>query len=85
MNFLRKRRLSAAAERRLLSVLARCEQEVVNTHVQNALDVIEAVVEEMSPARAVELYLDELDVDDPERTIVAQRVLSGLRESDRSL
>jgi hypothetical protein len=80
MRFLRRRRLSATAERRLLTVLARCEQEVVNTHVQNALDVIEAVGEEMTPARAVDLYLDELDVDEPEATMVATRVLSTLRE-----
>ena len=80
MRFLRKRRLSAAAERRLLTVLARCEQEVVNTHVQNALDVIEAVGEELTAARALDLYLDELDIDDPEATIVASRVLSTLRE-----
>ena len=80
MRFLRKKRLSGAAERRLLIVLARSEQEIIDTHVHNALDVVEAVAGEMAPARAVELYLDELDVDEPEATIIAQRVLSKLRE-----
>lgn len=76
----RMRGLSPAAERRLLIALARAEEEVVRTHVQNALDVLEAVGGDMSMARALELYLDELDVDEPHATIIAQRVLSRLEE-----
>ena len=34
----------------------------------------------LSLARALELYLDELDVDEPQATIIAQRVLSRLEE-----
>jgi len=75
-----RRRLSEAADRRLLIALARAEEEIVRTHVQNALDVIDAVAGEMSMGRALELYLDELDLDEPHATIVAQRVLARLEE-----
>jgi hypothetical protein len=81
--WLRKRkRLSSGAERRLMIALARAEEEVVRTHVQNALDVLEAVGSDMSPGRALELYLDELDVDEPHATIIAQRVRARLEEDE---
>lgn len=75
-----RRRLSEAAHRRLMIALARSEEEIVRTHVQNALDVIDAVADEMTMGRALELYLDELDLDEPQSTIVAQRVLARLEE-----
>ncbi|CAN5666874.1 hypothetical protein BH23GEM9_BH23GEM9_31530 [soil metagenome] len=83
LGWLRKRRrLSGASERRLMIALARAEEEVVRTHVQNALDVLDAVAREMPPGRALELYLDELDVEEPQATIIAQRVRARLEEDD---
>jgi hypothetical protein len=76
----KRRRLSSAAERRLMIALARAEEEVVRTHVQNALDVLDAVATDMSPGRALELYLDELEVEEPHATIVAQRVRARLED-----
>jgi hypothetical protein len=76
----RRRRLSAAAERRLLIALARAEEDLVRTHVQSALDVIDAVSGEMKIGRALELYLDEMDIDEPQSTIIAQRVLARLED-----
>lgn len=78
----KRRRLSAAAERRLMIALARAEEEVIRTHAQNALDVMDSVAGEMSPGRALQLYLDELEVDEPEATIVAKRVKARLDEDD---
>lgn len=78
----RLRGMSPAAERRLLIALARAEEEIVRTHVQNALDVIGAVSADMSLPRALEIYLDELDVDEPQATIIAQRVLAKLEEDE---
>jgi hypothetical protein len=75
-----RRRLSATAERRLMMTLARAEEELLRTHVQNALDVLEAVAGELSPKRALEIYLEEVDVDEPQRTIVARRVRARLEE-----
>jgi hypothetical protein len=76
----RRRRLSAVGRRRLMVALARAEEQLVQTHVQNALDVMDAVADELSPGRALELYLDEAEVDDPHATIVAQRVKARLEE-----
>jgi hypothetical protein len=76
----RRRRLSAASRRRLMVALARAEEQLVQAHVQNALDVMDAVADELSPGRALELYLDEAEVDDPHATIVAQRVKARLEE-----
>jgi hypothetical protein len=76
----RRRRVSGAAERRLMIALARAEEELVRTHVQNALDVLEAVAPDVSAGRALELYLDELDVDEPHATIIAQRVRARLED-----
>ncbi|MEX0907322.1 MAG: hypothetical protein WD054_03245 [Gemmatimonadota bacterium] len=78
--WLKRRRLSPRAERRLMIALARSEEELVRTHVQNALDVITAVAGEMRTNRALELYLDELELDEPQSTIVGQRVLARLDE-----
>lgn len=60
--------------------LARAEEEVVRTHVQNALDVMESVAGELSPGRALKVYLDELEVEEPQATIVVQRVRARLEE-----
>lgn len=80
LKWLRRRSLSAAAERRLLIALARAEEEVVRTHVHNVIDIIDDMGGEVTIGRALELYLDELDVEEPHATIVAQRVLSRLEE-----
>jgi hypothetical protein len=83
LGWLRKRRrLSAAAERRLMVALARAEEQMVRAHVQNALAVMDAVAGELPPGRALELYLDELEVDEPHATIIAQRVRARLEEGD---
>jgi hypothetical protein len=74
----KRRRLSGASGRRLMVVMARAEEELIRTHVQNALDVLDAVAEDMSAGRALELYLEEMDVDEPQATIIAKRVRSRL-------
>jgi hypothetical protein len=80
LKWLRRRRLSEAGERRLLIALARAEEELVRTHVQNVLEVLDAVADEMPVGHAVELYLNEMQLEDPRSTIIAQRVLSRLEE-----
>lgn len=83
LKWLKRRSLGPAAERRLLIALARAEEEVVRTHVQNVIDVIGDMDGQVTIGRALELYLDELDVDEPHATIVAQRVLARL-EGDQA-
>jgi len=76
----KRRRLGGAAERRLMVALAKSEERIIRAHVQNALNVMEAVAGEMKPGRALQLYLNELEVDEPQATIIARRVRARLEE-----
>lgn len=76
--WLRRRRVSRSVRRRLLIALARAEEELVETHVQNALDVIDAAGEEIPLDRALEIYLEALDPGEPRAGIVERRVLARL-------
>ena len=78
LDFFKRRKLSDGGEKRLVVALARAEETIIEAHVECALDVIEAVGEEMPIDRVLELYLDALE-DNPQRAeIVARRVLSRL-------
>lgn len=74
--WMRRRRLSDAGRRRLLIALARAEENLVETHVRNVLRVHEAVGEEMTLDRTLELYLEALEPGEPHASIVARRVLA---------
>ncbi len=74
----RRRRLSEAGRRRLMIGLARAEEELVETHVQNALDLFDAIGDEIPLDRALEIYLDSMEVTDPRAAIVARRVMARL-------
>jgi hypothetical protein len=58
--------------------LAKSEEELVETHVRNALDLFEAVGEELALDDALELYLDSMDVAEPRASIVGRRVMARL-------
>ena len=76
--FFRRRKLSGAGEKKLVVALARAEETIIEAHVECALEVIEALGEEMPIDRVLELYLDSLE-DNPRRAeIIARRVLSRL-------
>lgn len=83
LGWLRRRRLSETGRRRLVIALARAEEELVETHVRNALDVFEAIGEELPLDRALEIYLDAVDVVEPRAAIVARRVLARLEAGGR--
>lgn len=76
--FLRRRRLSHEAQQRLAIALARAEKVIVDAHVANALDVIEAVGDELPIDRALEVYLEALEENPQRAEIIARRVLSRL-------
>jgi len=68
--------------RRLLFALARAEEELIETHVRNALDVVDAVGDSLTVGRALELYLEALEPEEPRATIVAKRVLARLEREN---
>ena len=78
LDFFKRRKLGDEGEKRLVVALARAEESIVEAHVENALDVIEAMGDALPLDRVLELYLEAL-VDNPRRAeIIARRVLSRL-------
>lgn len=77
-DFFRRRKLSEEGQKRLVVALARAEETIVETHVENALDVIEAVADELPLERVLEVYLEALEANPQRAEIIARRVLSKL-------
>lgn len=80
--WLTRKKISNRAKRRLMIALARAEEEIIETHVSNALAVMDALDEELSFGHALELYLEAMDPGEPRSTIIAKRVLARLEEED---
>lgn len=76
LEWLRRRRLSAEAKRKLLIVAARSEEAVIETHVANVLDMLEILGEEVDVDRALELYSEMLPMDEHVAATVANRVIA---------
>jgi len=62
----------------LVIALARAEEDLIEVHVRNALDLFDAIGEEVPFDRALEVYLDAMDVAEPRASIVARRVMARL-------
>jgi hypothetical protein len=77
-DFFRRRRMSDEGQKRLVLALARAEETIIDTHVDNALDVIEAVGDELPLDRVLEVYLEALEANPQRAEIIARRVLSKL-------
>ena len=77
-DFFKRRKLSEEGEKRLVVSLARAEEAIIEAHVECALDVIEAVGDELPIDRVLEVYLEALEENPQRAEIVARRVLSRL-------
>src|SRR5688500_17354673 len=55
-NWLRRRRLSAGARKRMLLIAARAEDAIVETHVANIIDLLVNLGDEVDLDWGVELY-----------------------------
>jgi hypothetical protein len=75
-DWLRRRRLSAEAKRKLLIVAARSEEALVETHVENVLDLVRALGGEVDVDRALDLYAELLPMDEHQLSMVTNRVLA---------
>lgn len=78
LDFFRRKRLSEEGQKRLVVALARAEETIIQAHVDNALDVIEAVSDELPLERVLEVYLEALESNPQRAEIIARRVLSRL-------
>lgn len=77
-DFLRRKKISDEGQKRLVLALARAEETIIDTHVDSALDVIEAVGDELPLDRVLEVYLEALEANPQRAEIIARRVLSKL-------
>lgn len=75
-DWLRRRRLSNEAKRKLLIAAARAEEAIVETHVGNVLDLLETLRDEVDVDRALELYAEMLPMDEHVAATVTNRVLA---------
>jgi hypothetical protein len=80
--WLRRRRLSEGGQRRLLIALARAEENLLDTHVRNALGVFEAVGDELPVDRALAAYLEAADPGEQRSLLIARRVMARLEGRD---
>jgi hypothetical protein len=76
LGWLRRRKLGETGRRRLLIALAHAEEELIETHVANAIGVIEAMGDDLPVNRALEIYFEAFDPGEPRSAIVARRVLA---------
>lgn len=79
--WLLRKRLSGEARRKLLIAAARSEEAVVETHVSNALELLEDLGDEVDLDRGIELYLEMMGLEDPLASTVTNRVLANLEST----
>jgi|SRR5690606_9752652 len=77
-NWLRRRRLSPRARKQLLLIAARAEEEIIETHVYNVLDLLETLGEEVDFDHGLEIYAEMMSLDEARASTVANRLLSRL-------
>ena len=77
-NWIRRRRLSEDTRKRLLLVAARAEEAIVETHVNNLLDLLETLDDEIELDRAIEIYAEMVSLEESRAPTVTNRLLARL-------
>jgi hypothetical protein len=77
--WLRRRQLSDRAQSRLAMTLARSEELLIETHVQNVFDVMAAVGDELPLDRVLDVYLEAMEPGEVRSTLIARRVLARMK------
>lgn len=78
-----RRRLSPEAKRKLLVIAARSEENIVETHVSNILDMLDILGDEVDVDRAIELYGEMLPMDEHVANTVTNRVIARHDSPDK--
>lgn len=81
-NWIRRRRLSPDARKRLLLVAARSEENIIETHVANLIDMLAMMGDEIELDRALELYAEMMSLDDSRASTVSNRLLARLESPE---
>lgn len=77
-NWIRRRRLSQDTRKRLLLVAARAEEAIVETHVNNLLDLLETLDDEIELDRAIDIYAEMVSLEESRTPTVTNRLLARL-------
>jgi hypothetical protein len=77
-NWLRRRRLTPETRKRLLLVAARAEEAIVETHVENLIDLLQTVGDEVDLKWGIDLYTEMMSLDEPRAAAVTNRLLANL-------
>jgi hypothetical protein len=80
--WLRRRRLSDRAQQRLVMTLARSEEMLIETHVENVFEILAAVGEELPLDRALDVYLEAMDPGEVRSALIVRRVLARISWSE---
>lgn len=75
-NWLRGRRLSKEARKKLLVMQARAEEAIIETHVENVMELVDLLQGEIDAERALEEYQEMMPMDDVIAAAVTNRVLA---------
>jgi hypothetical protein len=78
LNWFRRRGLSPEARRRMMIVAARSEEALIETHVDNAVELLEALGDEVDLDRGIELYEETLGLPPQLADAVKTRVLARI-------
>jgi hypothetical protein len=81
--WLRRRRLSTEARRKLLILQARAEEAVVATHVDNLLELLRTLRGDVDLDRGIELYMQMMELDEQLAETVSNRLLARLGGTPR--
>lgn len=76
----RQRKRSAEEELWMELAYARAEEALVRTHMEHAMVFVNILQDEADPARAVDLYVDQMEETETRARVVYQRVLAHLAD-----
>ena len=78
-NWLRRRRLSADAQKKLMIFAARAEEEIVEAHVGNLMDLMDTLGNEIDLDTAIDIYVNRImSMDESLAATVTNRLLAQL-------
>jgi hypothetical protein len=81
LRFIQRQRKRSAEEQLWLELAAaRAEERIADAHAKHAQVFVDVLEEEVDPTRAVELYVERLNLPETRARIVYQRVLARLAE-----
>ena len=78
-NWLRRRRLSTEAQKKLMIFAARAEEEIIEAHVGNLMDLLDTLGDEIDLDTAIDIYVNRMmSLDETLAGTVTTRLLAQI-------